>query len=250
MDTQIDLNRLRDFFNEDDVDWKPIAVSKKTGKALAAAYITNRAIMDRLDEVLNERTRLVAVTAMSNVTGTINPIKELARRAHQVGALISVDGAQSVPHQATDVRDLDVDFLAFSGHKLFGPSGIGVLYGKHPLLEAMDPLLYGGHMIERVTATESTWAAPPSKFEAGTAPIAQCVALSAAIDYLTNLGFGAIGAHERDLTEYAHAQLEQISGLRIYGPPTAQKGAIVSFTIDGAHPVYVGKARGDRAPGL
>lgn len=192
--------------------------------------------LDRLDEVLNERTRLVAVTAMSNVTGTINPIKELARRAHQVGAVIAVDGAQSVPHQATDVRDLDIDFLAFSGHKIFGPSGIGVLYGKHELLEQMDPLLYGGHMIDRVTCERSTWAAPPAKFEAGTGPLAQCVALGAAVDYLRKLGFPAIQAHEADLTAYAHEQLLRVPGLKIYGPAPPRKGAIVSFTIDGAHP--------------
>lgn len=192
--------------------------------------------MDRLDEVLNERTRIVAVTAMSNVTGTINPIKELARRAHQAGALISVDGAQSVPHQEVDVRGLDVDFLAFSGHKLFGPSGIGVLYGKHALLEEMDPLLFGGHMIDLVTREKSTWAAPPAKFESGTAPIAQCVALGSAVDYLRNLGFAAIGAHEDRLTVYAHEQLRLIPGLKIYGPAAEHKGAIVSFTIDGAHP--------------
>jgi len=192
--------------------------------------------MERLDEVLTRRTKVVAVTAMSNVTGTINPIQELARRAHEVGAVIAVDGAQSVPHEVTDVRALDIDFLAFSGHKLFGPSGIGVLYGKHDLLEAMDPLLYGGHMIDRVTRDHSTWASPPAKFEAGTAPIAQCVALSAAVDYLQELGFDAIGAHEKRLTAYAHEQLLKIPGMKIHGPAVDQKGAIVSFTIEGAHP--------------
>jgi len=192
--------------------------------------------MDRLDDVLGERTKIVAVTAMSNVTGAINPIKELARRAHQVGALICVDGAQSVPHEATDVRDLDVDFLAFSGHKLFGPSGVGVLYGKHALLEQMDPLLFGGHMIDRVTREGATWAAAPAKFEAGTGAIAQGVALGAAVDYVRNLGFPALAAHEAQLTAYAHEQLLQVPGLKIYGPPLDRKGAIVSFTVDGAHP--------------
>ncbi len=192
--------------------------------------------MDRLDDVLTEHTKIVAATAMSNVTGTINPIKELARRAHQVGAVIAVDGAQSVPHQTTDVRDLDVDFLAFSGHKIFGPSGIGVLYGKYALLEEMNPLLFGGHMIDEVTRDHSTWAASPAKFEAGTAPIAQCVALGTAIDYVRNLGFSAIHAHESDLTVYAHERLREVTGLKIYGPNPDRKGAIVSFTIDGAHP--------------
>jgi cysteine desulfurase/selenocysteine lyase len=218
------------------VPWQQIAA--ETGATCRMIPLTDdfQLDMNRLDEVLNERTKLVAVTAMSNVTGTINPIKELARRAHQVGAVIVVDGAQSVPHQATDVRDLDVDFLAFSGHKIFGPSGVGVLYGKHALLENMNPLLFGGHMIDQVTTDRSTWAPSPAKFEAGTAPIAQCVALSAAIDYVQNLGFAAIHAHESDLTEYAHERLLRVPGMKIYGPATDRKGAIVSFTIEGAHP--------------
>lgn len=218
------------------VPWQQMAA--RCGAKLRVIPLTAdfRLDLDRLDDVLNQRTKIVAVTAMSNVTGTINPIQELARRAHQVGAVIAVDGAQSVPHQSTDVRDLDIDFLAFSGHKLFGPSGVGVLYGKHALLEEMDPLLYGGHMIDRVTLDRSTWAALPGKFEAGTAPIAQCVALGAAVDYLRNLGFAAVQAHEADLTTYAHQRLLEVPGLKIYGPAPQHKGAIVSFTIAGAHP--------------
>jgi len=218
------------------VPWQQMAA--ETGATCRMIPLTDdlQLDMDRLDEVLSERTKIVAVTAMSNVTGTINPIKELARRAHHVGAVIAVDAAQSVPHQAMDVRDLDVDFLAFSGHKCFGPSGIGVLYGKHALLEEMTPLLFGGHMIDRVTREQSTWAPLPAKFEAGTCPIAQAVALSAAIDYVQNLGFTAIHTHESDLTAYAHERLLQVPGLKIYGPALDQKGAIVSFTIDRAHP--------------
>ncbi len=231
---EILLNELEHHANF--VPWQQMAAQAGATCRMIPLTSDLRLDMERLDEVLTDRTKLVAVTAMSNVTGTITPIKALAQRAHQVGAVIVVDGAQSVPHQVTDVRDLDVDFLAFSGHKLFGPSGIGVLYGKHALLEAMDPFLYGGHMIERVTKDQSTWAPPPAKFEAGTAPIAQCVALSAAIDYVQGLGFEAIGNHERALTEYAHRRLLEVPGLRIYGPEPPHKGAIVSFTIEGAHP--------------
>jgi cysteine desulfurase/selenocysteine lyase len=147
-----------------------------------------------------------------------------------------VDGAQSVPHRATDVVDEGIDFLAFSGHKLFGPSGVGVLYGRHDLLEAMDPYVTGGHMIERVYLDRSTWAAPPAKFEAGTAPIAQAIALGAAVDYIHRIGFDAIGEHERQLLTYAHERLSEIPGMTIYGPATEHKGAITSFTVDKAHP--------------
>ena len=218
------------------VPWQQMAA--ETGAKCRMIPLTDdfQLDMDRLDDVLNDRTKIVAVTAMSNVTGTINPIKELARRAHQVGAVIAVDGAQSVPHRTTDVRDLDVDFLAFSAHKIFGPSGVGVLYGKHALLEEMNPLLFGGHMIDQVTRDRSTWGPLPAKFEAGTAPIAQCVAFGTAIDYVQNLGFAAIHAHESDLTVYAHERLLQVPGMKIYGPDPDRKGAIVSFTIDGAHP--------------
>ena len=218
------------------VPWQQIA--QETGAACRFIPLTadGRLDLDRLGEVLSRRTTLLAVTAMSNVLGTINPIKQLARRAREVGAVTLVDGAQCVPHQLTDVRDWDVDFLAFSGHKLFGPSGIGVLYGRYELLEEMSPFLFGGHMIDRVTRDESTWAAPPAKFEAGTLPIVQAIGLGAAVDYVNKLGLDAIEAHERRLMEYAHQRLAQIPGMKIFGPPPASKGAIVSFIVEGAHP--------------
>ena len=218
------------------VPWQQVA--KETGAACRFIPLTadGRLDLDQLDEVLSRRTKLVAVTAMSNVLGTINPVKQLAHRAHEVGAVTVVDGAQCVPHQVTDVRDWDVDFLAFSGHKLFGPSGIGVLYGRFELLAEMSPFLYGGHMIERVTRDETTWASPPAKFEAGTLPIVQAIGLGAAIDYVNDLGFEVIEAQERRLVEYAHRQLAQIPGMRIFGPSPAAKGAIICFTVDGAHP--------------
>lgn len=217
------------------VPWQQIA--RKVGAVCRFIPLTDdgRLDMERLDEVLSPKTRLVAVTGMSNVLGTINPIKELTRRAHEVGALVAVDGAQSVPHGATDVQDLDVDFVAFSGHKLYGPSGVGVLYGRRDLLESMDPFMYGGHMIAQVTKDDSTWARLPAKFEAGTLPIVQAVALGAAIEYLNGLGIRAVQAHEDELLKYAHQRLTEIPGMNIYGPSVEHKGAIVSFTIDKAH---------------
>jgi cysteine desulfurase/selenocysteine lyase len=169
---------------------------------------------------------------MSNVLGTVNPIDELAARAHAVGAVILVDGAQSVPHLPTNVQASAIDFLAFPGHKLFGPSGVGVLYGRRELLDAMDPFLTGGHMIAEVRREHSTWAEPPAKFEAGTLPIVPAIALATAIDYVNAIGFDAIHAHEQTLLAAAHARLAEIPGLRIRGPAIEHKGSIVSFTVE------------------
>ena len=192
--------------------------------------------LNQLDNVLTRRTRLVAVTAMSNVLGTINPIDLLARRAHDVGALICVDGAQSVSHSPTNVCSSSIDFLAFSGHKLYGPTGIGVLYARRELLDAMDPFLTGGHMIREVTLASSTWADPPAKFEAGTCPFIEAVGLGAAIDYVEKIGFDRILRHESELSARAHERLALIPGLTIYGPEIEKKGAILSFTVDRVHP--------------
>lgn len=218
------------------VPWQQTAA--ETGAVCRFIPLTSDGRLDlaRLDEVLTAKTKVLAVTGMSNVLGTINPVKELAARAHAVGAIIVVDGAQSVPHIVTDVVDADIDFLAFSGHKLYGPSGVGVLYGKQELLAKTEPLLTGGHMIDRVYRDHSTWAASPAKFEAGTGPIAQAIALGTAIDYISAIGFDAIHAHEMQLAEYAYQQLNDIRGMRIYGPGLEHKGGIFSFTVDGAHP--------------
>lgn len=191
--------------------------------------------LKRLDDLLTEKTRMVAVTGMSNVLGTINPIDEIAERARAVGARVLVDGAQSVPHLPVNVADLGIDFLAFSGHKLFGPSGVGVLYGREEVLSEMPPFLGGGHMIDQVFHDHSAWAALPAKFEAGTLPIAQAIGLGAAIDYVQRLGFESILAYEHELLVYATEQLQQIPGMRLYGPDVNEKGSIISFTIDGAH---------------
>jgi cysteine desulfurase/selenocysteine lyase len=218
------------------VPWQQIA--RRTGATCRFIPLTEdgRLDMSRLDEVLGPKTRLVAVSGMSNVLGTINPVQELAQRAHEAGALILVDGAQSVPHAETDVQRLGVDFLVFSGHKLFGPSGVGALYGRRELLESMEPFLYGGHMIERVTRETSTWAALPAKFEAGTIPIVQAIGLGTAIEYTRRLGIEAIKEHEGNLLRHALRRLTEVPGLKIYGPSVEHKGAIVSFTVENAHP--------------
>jgi cysteine desulfurase/selenocysteine lyase len=218
------------------VPWQLAA--KATGAVLRYIPLTpdGRLEMSALDEVLTSKTKLLAVSGMSNVLGTINPVAELSRRAHAVGAKILVDGAQSVPHERTDVRGLDIDFLAFSGHKLYGPTGVGVLYAKRRLLEQMDPFFGGGHMIREVFCDHATWADPPAKFEAGTAPFVEAVALGAAVEYVTHLGLDRIRAYEHSLLEYATQQLSRIPGVTILGPAVEHKGAIVSFTVDGVHP--------------
>lgn len=219
------------------VPWQQVA--RQTGAKLRYLPLTDDGELDlaRLDEFLTDRTRIVSVTGMSNMLGTINPIDQLADRAHEKGAILVVDGAQSVPHGETNVAKQKIDFLAFSGHKLYGPSGIGVLYGRRDLLENMDPFVFGGHMIETVELEESTWAHLPAKFEAGTLPIAQAIALKPAIDFVNEIGFAAMHQHEQDLLAYAQQQLnEQIPGMKIYGPAVEKKGAIVSFTVEDAHP--------------
>ena len=218
------------------VPWQQVA--KQTGAVCRFLPLTSDGQLDlsRLEEFLTPRTRLVTVCGMSNVLGTINPVREIAQRAHEVGALVLVDGAQSAPHLTTNVLDLGADFFAFSGHKLYGPSGVGVLYGRRELLDSMDPLLYGGHMISTVSCEVSTWAELPAKFEGGTPPIAQTIALGAAIDYVQNLGFPAIHRHEEALLRYAWKRLHEIPGMQIHGPPPEHRGAIFSFTIAGAHP--------------
>jgi cysteine desulfurase / selenocysteine lyase len=215
------------------VPWHQLV--QRTGCRLRFLPVTDDGLLEleALDDLLGERTRLVSFAAVSNVLGTINPIKTLVQRAHDVGALVLVDAAQSVPHEPTDVQEWDADFVAFSGHKMLGPSGVGVLYGRESLLEAMPPFLGGGSMIHRVTLEGFEPADLPSKFEAGTPPIVPAVGLAVAIEYLQNIGMDAILGHERALTERAHAVLEAFDGLRILGPLPEQKAGIVSFVVPG-----------------
>ncbi len=195
--------------------------------------------MDAFAELLGERTKLVAITHMSNVLGTIVPVADVVRMAHDAGARVLLDGAQAVTHIPVDVQALDCDFYVFSGHKLYGPSGIGVLYGKEELLEAMPPYMGGGEMIRAVTFEKAEWAELPYKFEAGTPAIAQAVGLGAAVDYMTGLGLDAIGAHEADLLNYATQRLSSIKGLKIIGTAPG-KSSVLSFTMDCAHPHDIG----------
>jgi cysteine desulfurase / selenocysteine lyase len=192
--------------------------------------------MDAYRELLKLGPKLVSFTHMSNVLGTITPAKEIICLAHEAGALALVDGAQSVPHFGVDVKDLDVDFLAFSAHKMLGPTGIGALYGKRALLHAMPPFLGGGDMIKKVTLKGFSSNDLPHKFEAGTPSIAEGIGFGAAVDYLSKAGMDNIAAHEQVLTNYALEQLAEIPGLKIYGPEPEYKGGVVSFTMEGIHP--------------
>ncbi|ODA28644.1 aminotransferase class V-fold PLP-dependent enzyme [Planctopirus hydrillae] len=191
--------------------------------------------LSRLDEFINSRTRLVAVAGMSNVTGTVHDVPRIAAAAHAVGARVFVDAAQSSAHGLTNVQDGNIDFLAFSGHKLLGPTGLGILYGKPEALEEIQPVFGGGHMIREVTKSGSTWADLPARLEAGTAAFVECAGMGAAIDYLESIGMESITRYEHSLLELAHARLSQIPGLTIFGPEVAHKGAIVSMVHEQIH---------------
>ena len=199
--------------------------------------------LDSATGVIDYRTKIVAVTHMSNVLGTINPVAKLAERAHSVGAVILVDAAQSVPHMPVDVQALDADFLCFSAHKMLGPTGIGVLWGKYDLLEAMPPYMFGGDMILEVTYEDATWNDLPYKFEAGTPNIADAIATGAAVDYLTDLGMDNVWQHEQELTDYAMEQMLSLGSVRVLGPQNpALRGGVISFIHDTIHPHDLGTA--------
>jgi cysteine desulfurase/selenocysteine lyase len=217
------------------VPWQQL--SERTGCTLKHIPIDDagRLCMEELPSLLSERTKLLAITAVSNVLGTINPIERLIEQAHQAGALVLIDAAQSAPHMKTDVQALGADFLVFSGHKMLGPSGVGVLYGREDLLDAMPPFLGGGSMIRRVYLDRFEPADLPAKFEAGTPPIVSAIGLGVAIDYLNQLGLDPIHAYEQELTRRAHGVLEQVGGVRLLGPAPSEKGGIVSFVVDGVH---------------
>ncbi len=217
------------------VPWQMLRDEK--GIVLKVAPITDEGelIMSAFEELLGPKTKLVAVSQMSNVLGTILPIEDIIHRAHAVGAKVLIDGCQAITHFPVDVQALGCDFYVFSGHKLYGPSGIGVLYGREELLNAMPPFMGGGDMISSVTFEKSTWAKLPHKFEAGTPAIAQAIGLGAAIEYVNGLGLAAIAAHEQDLLNYATQQLLSVRGLRIIGT-APNKASVISFMLDYAHP--------------
>jgi cysteine desulfurase/selenocysteine lyase len=224
------------------VPWQQLC--QRTGATLRWFGVTPEGRLDlsNIDELINDRTRVVAVTHQSNVTGTIPPVNEIARRAHARGALVVADGAQSVPHQQVDVSDFGPDFLAFSAHKMLGPSGVGVLWGRRELLEAMPPYVSGGSMIEIVHMESTTFLPPPERFEAGVPPTAQAVGLAAACDYLDGLGMANVVAHEEALTAHGLELLTAIPGVRILGPLTIEdRGGALSFVVDDIHPHDVGQ---------
>jgi cysteine desulfurase/selenocysteine lyase len=226
------------------VPWQLIC--EQTGALLRAAPVMDNGQLDLegFDQALNDRTRLVALTHVSNAIGTLNPVKRLISLAHKRNVSVLVDGAQSVPHLPVDVQDLDCDFFVFSGHKLFGPTGVGVLYGKEALLERMPPYQGGGGMIATVTLERSTWAPLPAKFEAGTPMVSEAIGLGAAVDYVSTIGLPAIASWEKDLLEYATERLSGIEGLRVIG--TAQhKASIMSFVLDSVHPHDIGTVLDD-----
>lgn len=211
---------------------------KKTGAKLVYAYLKDGQLdMEDLTNKITEKTKFVSLAQVSNVLGCINPVKKIAQLAHQVGAYMVVDGAQSAPHMTIDVQDLDCDFFALSGHKMLGPTGIGVLYGKEEILNQMNPIEFGGEMIDFVYEQEATWKELPWKFEAGTPNIAGAIALGAAVDYLTNLGMENVHAYEQELVDYVLPKLQAIEGLTVYGPEDPnQHTGVIAFNIDGLHP--------------
>lgn len=229
------------------VPWQQLC--QRTGARLRWFPVTEEGRLDlsEMRELINERTRVVALIHQSNVLGTVNPVAEITARAREVGALVVLDACQSVPHMPVDVADLDVDFLTFSGHKMLGPSGIGVLWGRRELLEAMPPFITGGSMIGVVHMEYSTWAEPPQRFEAGVPMAAQAVGLAAACDYLTEVGMDRVAAHEHALTEYALKHVGAIEGVRIVGPTEAvDRGGAVSFVVDDIHPHDLGQVLDDK----
>ena len=219
------------------VPWQ--LLTERTGATLRWFGITDGGLLDlsNIDELITERTKVVSLTWISNMLGTINPIRQIADRAHEVGAVVIVDAAQAVPHLAVDVVESGADFVAFTGHKCVGPTGIGVLWGTSDLLDRLPPFHGGGEMIETVTMERSTYAKAPHKYEAGTPPIVEAVGLGAAVDYLGHVGMDAIHAHEQAITAYALDGLATVPGLTVLGPlDVTQRGGAISFEIDGVHP--------------
>ncbi|WP_370129833.1 cysteine desulfurase [Streptacidiphilus sp. EB103A] len=224
------------------VPWQ--LLSQRTGAKLKWFGLTDDGRLDlsNIDEIITEKTKVVSFVLVSNILGTINPAEAIVRRAQDVGALVVIDASQAAPHMPLDVQALEADFVAFTGHKMLAPTGIGVLWGRQELLEDLPPFLGGGEMIETVSMSSSTYAPAPHKFEAGTPPISQAIGLGAAIDYLNAIGMENIAAHEREIVEYAVRRLKEVPDLKIIGPDTAEgRGAAISFTLGDIHPHDVGQ---------
>lgn len=224
------------------IPWQQLA--KRTGAELVWFSIDSEGRLDlsNAEDLINNRTKIVAITHQSNVLGTIVPLDEIVKLAHSVGAVVVLDACQSAPHFAIDVKKLDIDFLAFSGHKALGPTGVGILWGRSELLNQMEPFLTGGSMIESVTMTDAKWAQSPKRFEAGVPNMAQAVGFAAAITYLNNLGMENVASHERDLTSYALKKFSELRGVEVIGPKdNKDRGSVISFTMEGIHPHDVGQ---------
>lgn len=239
-DTEIVITEMEHHSNI--VPWQ--LLSQRTGAKLKWFGLTDDGRLDlsNIEQVITEKTKIVSFTLVSNILGTVNPVEAIVRRAQEVGALVAIDASQAAPHMVLDVQALQADFVAFTGHKMLGPTGIGVLWGRQELLEDLPPFLGGGEMIETVSMHESTYAPAPHKFEAGTPPIAQAVGLGAAVDYLSAIGMDRIAAHEHAITEYALKRLKEVPELKIIGPDTPEgRGSAISFTLGDIHPHDVGQ---------
>jgi cysteine desulfurase/selenocysteine lyase len=224
------------------IPWQQLA--KRSGADLKWFGVTSDGRLDEsnIDSLISSKTKIVAITQQSNVLGTINNLDRIIKKAHEVGAIVIVDACQSVPHIPVDVTKLGADFLAFSGHKVLGPTGVGVLWGRYELLDNLPPFLFGGSMIENVTMTDATWAEAPRKFEAGVPNMAQVVGLAAGIKYLQSIGLEEVHQHEKALTGYLLNELNQIPGIAVVGPTDVSlRGGTVSFTLDGVHPHDLGQ---------
>lgn len=217
------------------VPWQQLAKRKDASLKFIPMTDEGELTIENIKATINDNTKIVAITHVSNVLGTINDIKAITDIAHEHGAIVSVDGAQAAPHMDLDMQSLDVDFYSFSGHKMLGPTGIGVLYGKRALLDEMEPVEFGGDMIDFVEKYDASWADLPTKFEAGTPLIAQAIGLAEAIRYIENLGFDAIQAHEHELTTYAYDKMSEIEGIEIYGPPKDRRAGVITFNMTDVH---------------
>ncbi len=231
--------------HSDVVPWQLICAERGATMEYIPVLEDGTLDLDAYDRLLERGPRLVCVAHVSNVLGTINPVAEITRRAHAAGAMVVIDGTQAVPQLPVDLREIDADFYAWTGHKAYGPTGIGVLHGRRELLEEMPPFISGGHMIRQVFESSSTWSELPGKFEAGTSQIAEAIGLGAAVDFIRGLGIDAIRAHEQTLTAELLARLAEFPGLTLHGPPdAAARGALASFGLEGAHPHDIGEILG------